>query len=43
MKSRITISLDREVVSKVDNLAGMIPRSRFIESIIKKSLVTEAC
>jgi len=34
----IGISLESELVTKIDELRGMIPRSRFIEDVIMKRL-----
>jgi len=37
-RKTIAISLDQQVILKIDQTRDLIPRSRFIEKIIKDSL-----
>jgi predicted transcriptional regulator len=32
------ISLDREIIQKLDGLAGDVPRSRFVQRLIERAL-----
>jgi len=38
MKKQISITLEKEILQKVDNKRGLIDRSTFIENIIKENL-----
>ena len=38
MKERITLSFDPTTVSKIDSIRGLVPRSRFMEHRILRSL-----
>jgi len=38
-RSRLTITLDNAVISKLNSQRGLIPMSRFIESKISKSFI----
>jgi metal-responsive CopG/Arc/MetJ family transcriptional regulator len=37
----VGVSLDKEIVEKIDSARGMIPRSRFIENVIAEHLRTK--
>lgn len=37
-KTNITITLDKEILSWVDNTRDLIPRATFINSILEKSV-----
>lgn len=39
MKARIpiTVSLDRELVEEIDEKRGLIPRSRFVEELLRNT------
>jgi hypothetical protein len=41
MRRNISISLKKELIENIDTLRGDIPRSRFIESRLKKKLPVE--
>jgi len=38
MKRKIGISLDPEIVEKIDEERGLIPRSRYIEKLLRERL-----
>jgi len=38
MKRKIGISLEPEIVEKIDRERGLIPRSRYIEKLLKEGL-----
>lgn len=39
----VGISIDTEILNKLDSVRGMIPRSRFIEKIVKDNLEESKC
>jgi metal-responsive CopG/Arc/MetJ family transcriptional regulator len=36
MKTVIGLSLEKSIVQKIDSMRGLIPRSRFVEELIKQ-------
>ncbi len=38
MKERITLSFEPSTVSKIDSVRGLVPRSRFVENGILRSI-----
>lgn len=42
VKDKITISIDRELRKKIDNLRGNTKRSTFIEDVLKKGLLLKS-
>ena len=41
MKRKITVSLDADLIEKIDNLRGIIPRSPFIQELLLSTGVRE--
>jgi len=37
-KQRITITIDPRVVNKTKEIAGLVPLSRFVESLLRKEI-----
>jgi len=38
MRTIITLSIEREIVNKINSLKGLVSRSRFIEQMLKEVL-----
>ena len=38
VKVPITLSLDEDLVESIDGRRGLVPRSRYVEALIEKSL-----
>lgn len=38
MKQRISITIDEHVLKELDKRRGLVPRSRFVEEILKRGL-----
>jgi metal-responsive CopG/Arc/MetJ family transcriptional regulator len=38
MKQKVSLTLDEEIIKEIDKKRGLIPRSTFVEQLLKKVL-----